>query len=139
MAADRFPWRPEFDLGIREVDDQHHHFVGLINKFTAELWESRHEEYQRMLVAELNAYARFHFISEENLMYRTGYPELARHKLHHRDLLDQLSAKQVRLAMDKTEQRKDEIVAYLVDWFTHHTTREDREFADYLRLVGQAG
>ncbi|MBK8018317.1 MAG: hemerythrin family protein [Betaproteobacteria bacterium] len=132
MHNDHFPWKPEFDLGIREIDDQHHHFVGLINKFIVELWGQDNIEYQRMLVAELIAYARFHFISEENLMFRIGYPELAGHKLHHRELLDQLNAKQARLMLDHTEQRKKDVVSYLVEWFTHHTAKEDRLIADYM-------
>ncbi|MEY4751816.1 MAG: hypothetical protein RIQ60_4030 [Pseudomonadota bacterium] len=127
-----FVWKPEYDVGIKDIDDQHHYFAGLINKFIAELWGTRPDEYQRQLVAELNAYARFHFISEENLMLRCSYPLLAEHRAHHLQLLDELSAKQTRLALEKTEQRKKEMVDYLIRWFINHTTKEDLLLANYL-------
>ena len=38
------------------------------------------------LIAELNAYARFHFISEENMMARAGYPDLEAHRKHHNEV-----------------------------------------------------
>lgn len=133
MKIEHFTWKPEYDLGIKDIDDQHHYFVGLINKFIAEFRETSNAEYKKMLISELNAYARFHFISEENIMFRSQYPNYMQHKAHHHDLLDQLSAKAGMLELESTERRKDEVVEYLVGWFLNHTNKEDRLFAEYLR------
>ncbi len=129
---DTFAWKPEYELGVKDIDDQHHYFVGLINKFVIEFGKSRDVEYQNSLVEELNAYAKFHFLSEENMMIRAGYPDYKKHKGHHRDLLDRLGAKEVELALERSEQRKEEVVGYLIEWFLVHTNKEDRQLAAFL-------
>jgi hemerythrin len=133
LTMDHFAWKPEYALGDKDIDDQHHYFVGLINKFYSQFSQSRDTTYQDALIEELNAYARFHFISEENMMMRHAYPDYVRHKAHHRELLDQLGAKELRLALERTEQRKEEVVGYLIEWFLNHTNREDRQFTEYLQ------
>lgn len=88
--------------------------------------------YRQSLIAELNAYARFHFLSEENLMYKSGYPGWQSHKQLHLQLIDELSSKQSRLLLNGDRQAPAGIINFLSDWFIHHTTEEDRRFADYL-------
>jgi len=133
LTMDHFAWKPEYALGDKDIDDQHHYFVGLINKFYVQFSLTTDKTYQDALIDELNAYARFHFISEENMMMRHAYPGYARHKAHHRDLLDQLGAKELRLELERTEQRKEEVVGYLIEWFLNHTNREDRLFTEFLQ------
>jgi len=129
---DAFAWKSDYELGVKAIDDQHQYFVGLINKFVTEFSEASDVDYQNSLVEELNAYAKFHFLSEENMMMRAGYPDYVLHKAHHRALLDQLGTKEVRLALERSEQRKAEVVNYLIDWFLIHTNKEDRKVAEFL-------
>ena len=86
---------------------------------------------QQRLFVELNAYAKFHFISEENLMFRHKYPGLQAHELQHRTLIDQLSAKQGLFGLKRLA--AGEVIGFLQSWFIGHTTHEDRLFADFLR------
>ena len=125
-------WKPAYDLGIEDIDYQHHFFLNLINRLSEEVVKSARTEYRTALIAELNAYAHFHFISEENLMMRSGYPKLEQHRQHHADLLDQLSLKENNLAMNSSEQDVRDIIDFLTNWFLKHTTHEDRLFADFL-------
>jgi hemerythrin len=127
------PWQESYMLGIQDIDFQHHYFLNLINRLIADLRQHEDPSVVTSLVSELNAYARFHFISEENMMLRAGYPRIDEHKLHHRQLLDQLSLKQLRLDVRQSEEALNEIIDFLVDWFVHHSNSEDRQFADYLR------
>jgi len=128
-----FEWKPEYEVGIRQIDDQHCYFVGLINRFVVEFTESSDSKYLGSLIDELNAYAKFHFLSEENMMLRAGYPGYEAHQHHHHDLLDQLGIKEIKLSLDASEARKEEVVNYLVTWFLNHSNHEDRLFADYMR------
>ena len=83
------------------------------------------------LIAELNAYARFHFVSEENMMAKAGYPDLQKHRHHHLDLISQLNSREAMLQLEKSDQRAEDVVDFLVDWFINHTIGEDRLFADF--------
>lgn len=125
-------WKSKYNLGIEDIDFQHHFFVNLINRLSHELKLSNHVEYQTALIRELNAYASFHFISEENMMFRVGYPLLEQHKKHHFELIEQLSNKGNLFRLNPTPEEGQQAINFLVDWFFAHTSKEDRLFADYL-------
>lgn len=125
-------WKKEYELGVEDIDLQHHFFVNLINRLTKEFDTYDHPEYQSALIKELNAYACFHFLSEENIMFRTNYPLLQEHKQHHLNLLEQLSIKGNLFRVDPTIEKGQETMNFLTDWFFEHTNQEDRLFADYL-------
>ena len=133
MIQARWEWKPEYELGVEDIDLQHRYFLDLINRLSEDLATSDEPEYQDMLISELNAYARFHFISEENIMFKAGYPGLEPHKMHHRQLLDQLSSKGMLLLLRRSEGKAADIIRFLMDWFLHHTNGEDRIFARYLQ------
>ncbi len=136
MSQNHIDWKSSYDLGIEDIDFQHHFFANLINRLSDELRTVNSLDRTASLLAELNAYACFHFISEENMMSRAGYPDLDEHISHHRDLIDKLGAKGGLLQVKHTEQSAEELIEFLIDWFLHHTIHEDRLFADYLHKKG---
>ncbi len=127
-------WKHDYELGIESIDFEHHIFLNLINTFLDRIGKFDDAEMQQHLINELNAYARFHFISEENLMRMSDYPHLAEHHQLHRHLLDKLSSKQSAVSIsDNAKQKLYELIEFLMDWFIHHTTEEDKRFAEYLQ------
>lgn len=137
--TDPLPWQPGFELGIADVDLQHHFFANLINRLAHDLPRTVDAAQRGALLQELAAYARFHFISEENLMARAGYPALDVHRRHHNRLIDELSARLTRLAVKGGPQDADDVLAFLVQWFMGHTQHEDRDFAGFLASRPHAG
>ncbi len=131
MHRPHFNWKVDYNLGIEDIDYQHHYFMNLINRLSEELSTVTAPARQAALIAELNAYARFHFISEENIMQKAGYPQLEIHREHHLDLIRQLNSREALLKLENSNQRADEIIGFLSEWFLQHTTGEDRLFADY--------
>ncbi|MCB1736820.1 MAG: hemerythrin family protein [Gammaproteobacteria bacterium] len=125
-------WSKEFEIGVEDIDIQHHFFINLVKRLADELQIPGVTPYRAALISELNAYARFHFISEENMMARTGYPELESHRMHHHQLIEQLSARENSLLLHNSREQANAIIEFLFDWFRHHTIQEDRLFADYL-------
>jgi len=132
-APSTITWGPAYELGIEDIDFQHHYFANLINRLTGELGRTDDAVYRQALLAELNAYARFHFTSEENLMHRAGFPGLAEHRRLHQRLVDDLSAREAALLMHHSAAGAEGVVHFLIEWFLGHTTVEDRHFADFLR------
>lgn len=133
MNKNIIEWKSEYEVGIEDMDFQHHFFLNLINRLSGELRASDTLEYQNALISELNAYARFHFISEENIMFRVGYPGYKQHKNLHLELIDQLSSRANMLAIDNSKHETDLLIHFLVDWFFSHTNTFDRVFAEYLK------
>lgn len=112
-------WHSDYETGVAEIDLQHRYFLSLIGRIESELRETDDPEYRKRLIEELHRYAKFHFVSEENIMFKLGYPELEKHHKHHIDLLDKLSSRSL-------SQDTNSLVAFLVTWFKHHTVEEDR-------------
>lgn len=125
-------WKQSYALGIQQVDEQHRYFLGLINRLSNELGRTDNAAYQAALLQELTAYARFHFVSEENLMLKANYPRFEEHRQHHVQLIDTLSSKLTLVKLNQTNERINAMLEFLLDWFMRHTTVEDRMFADYL-------
>lgn len=136
MGRPQIEWSQKYELGIDAIDFQHRYFAGLINRLSDELDRIEEHVYFASLLSELTAYARFHFISEENLMYRAGYPDLTEHRSCHRELIDRLSARINRLELDHSENSGEAVITFLTDWFSHHTLMEDRKFSDWAGANG---
>lgn len=132
MNYEIIEWQPKYELGIEDIDYQHHFFLNLINRLARELQKTENIDYRAALISELSAYGRFHFISEENIMFQAGYPEFIEHKNLHFELIDQLSTKANLLALTNSNMSAMKILDFLIDWFLDHTATEDRLFANYL-------
>lgn len=82
MNIEIIPWSESFEIGIKEIDDQHKYLVKLINdcgnKYTSTLEESDIEN----IFVELLDYAKYHFSSEE-YYWNTSYIDKARALEHH--------------------------------------------------------
>jgi hemerythrin-like metal-binding protein len=126
-------WKKKYELGVEDIDLQHHYFLNLINRIADEVKKSEDKQYIESLAAELNAYARFHFISEETMMLHAGYPDYEEHRQCHFELLEQLGIEQYNLIHDPSETEVDRIITFLLEWFVDHTTGVDKEFATYLK------
>lgn len=132
MGTDRIKWHKSYEIGVEDIDLQHHYFVNLIGRIGEQIADSDNKAYIAALVNELNAYARFHFSSEETMMVHSDYPDYEEHKKHHIDLIQRLSVEQYKLLQEGSASKLEEITDFLMDWFLHHTRKEDKAFADYL-------
>lgn len=118
-------WRSEFETRVEEIDLQHRFFLRLINRLGEELSTAQDPNYRQRLIDELHRYAKFHFLSEENLMVKFGYPAFDSHRKHHLDLLDNLSSR-------ANNQSRDALLQFLTEWFCLHTVHEDRPIGDFI-------
>ncbi|HRY14473.1 MAG: hemerythrin family protein [Leptospiraceae bacterium] len=132
MKRQPIEWKNDYEIGIEDIDFQHHFFLNLINRLSNELATVDDLNYREALINELSAYARFHFISEENMMYRTGYPDLEQHRNLHRELIDKLSNEELYLFLHRSSKSIEQIIDFLLGWFFNHTLNADRLFANYL-------
>ncbi|MCX8070540.1 MAG: bacteriohemerythrin [Thermodesulfovibrionales bacterium] len=119
----KIEWSKNFFTGHKEVDLQHQYFVELINRIIWDILELKDNNYHIMLMEELVMYANFHFKSEENILYKLGYPDLTEHKKLHMELIDTLSSKIV--FFKEGSNKSLELIDFLIKWFINHTTSVD--------------
>ncbi len=88
-SAPRIVWRAEWESGHAAVDAEHRQLVSLGNALLDAVSRKSPKDRReiRGRLEALLAHIRAHFESEEALMRRVGYPEVARHAQAHRNLL----------------------------------------------------
>ena len=122
-----------FQLGIQEVDDQHHALVDLTN-VCADLIEAGQEKDACPPLTKFMRLLEHHFREEEAMMERSGYPGLDWHRAHHDDAL-QMTQKIFDVCRDK----KQVTAADIADLFNNvvmDIVRADLKFAEYLEGRG---
>lgn len=124
-------WEKKYEIGHERIDFEHQIFVDLIAKIDNAVKSEKDKNYIERLLNELQAYATFHFISEENIMYSINYPDFEIHKQHHNELLDKYNQKLMEIDMD--EQKVEDLIIFLKNWFVNHTLNEDKKIAMFVK------
>jgi len=124
-------WKAEYDTGVEHIDNQHRYFLNLIHWLWHRLLSAEDFLFKTRYIDEVMNYARFHFLSEENLMRDHGYPDVAHHEQLHGNLLKELNYKVSQLEFGDIDSR--EFVRFLKDWFLGHTAEEDRKIGLFVK------
>lgn len=127
----KIEWDDYSRVNFEQIDLQHHCFVNLANKIVDNI--DNDQEIIEALCHELIAFAKFHFLSEENLMISSKYPKYREHKDHHNRILTKLNENIVGVQVEKDHVL--ELVDFLNEWFTAHINTDDTELGKYLNSV----
>lgn len=76
-------WPEVFNLGIKEIDDQHRKIVELINQVYYNITEDGSIETMSTVFDSLHDYVRYHLRYEEEFMKKIKYPGFDLHKVYH--------------------------------------------------------
>ncbi len=126
-------WNAQLETGVASIDKQHQKLVELINRTFTTMKNGGDEASIRQVVSELADYTRNHFSHEEKLMQQCDYPQLAKHRQIHQNLLQTVAGYQERL---NNGQRilPGELFNLLKKWLVDHISREDRDgYGPHLR------
>lgn len=126
-------WSDTYLIGIDRIDFEHETFFGLVSDFEKARVENADKKVLLGILEEIALYAKFHFRSEENVMKSLNFPDLERHEQKHLQLIEDLSNKILGLTLDSIT--PEEVQNFLVDWFLHHTTNEDRKIAEFQKSL----
>ncbi len=119
-----------YETGNADIDLQHRYLVDLIKRIQGDLKHDTPTEEAMPLFDELMKYSHFHFASEENIMRKNGYDELATHINQHQAFIEHFEDKLK--AFQKGDEDVDTIFEFLIDWFALHTSHDDKKFAGFL-------
>jgi hemerythrin len=123
-----YEWKSQYDVGLQLIDVEHKNLIACINKLI--IAQNLDQHIVLKLADEVIAYAEFHFLSEENIMYLTQYPELASHAEIHKKLIEQL--REHRKDLSKSVHCLQDFVTFLVRWFIEHTQTVDPDVAKHV-------
>lgn len=132
---DVITWKPEYDIGIQEIDEQHKKLVALINDFyTAIVRNSNQEELAKVIDAVVD-YTKVHFAIEECLLRMFEYDDYAAHKRGHDLFVEKVLSIDQRFRAGDTSVSM-ELFSLLRDWLIQHIQEKDTQYAPVLLKRG---
>lgn len=128
-------WSEDLSVGIREIDNQHKHFIGELNRAHS-LCSSRDPDLKtiRGIAIGVMDYAREHFTTEESYFKKHDYPYAKEHEAEHAKLLERSIEFYDRL--DSGEDVSMEFLEFLKEWLEDHLKTHDMKYARYFRQIG---
>jgi hemerythrin len=123
-------WKPEYSIGVPELDEDHKNLIGLLNQVIAAISSP---DKKALLTQTLNAalvYTKSHFQREEEFLSKGGYPGLEEHKASHQALVQDIVRFRLGLlsgdAMSVVELHK-----FFSNWLISHIRSEDKKYFDF--------
>ena len=128
------PWTQALEVGIAEIDEQHRWLVEQTNALHQALQGDAPREQVGALLEGLMDYVMNHFIVEEHLFIRLGYPDTEAHQAQHNLFSGQVMSLLSR--HDCGETVGAETLELLKDWLTHHILKVDKAYVAHFRAHG---
>ena len=121
-------WKPEYELGIPIIDEQHRGIVTTINSLYYGIQHNFGKEILAPITDMVYDYTRIHFQTEESFLEKIDFPNAEKHHELHRVL----SSKLAKTERDSILNRDPyEFIDFLKSWWVNHICREDLIYRDY--------
>ena len=127
-------WTNDLSMGMKDIDEQHKHFIGIINKTKAAVDAGSSREAQKKVLDDLVGYGRYHFETEERYFAKFSYPHAHEHMAEHAKLLEQVIGFYNRF--ESGEDVALELLAFLKAWLSDHLQTHDMKYAKYFKKNG---
>lgn len=123
-------WNDNLKTGISSIDEQHQELFETINKL--EKCKISESIFYKVL-SDLNRYISVHFVTEEDYMKHTGYPNYKQHKeCHEKFSTDFKKLLKENSSNSSIMESRIELIDFVENWLRNHYENEDVEMATYL-------
>lgn len=129
------PWKEEYSVKIREIDEQHKKLVAMINELNDAMSQGQAKQALEKVLDRLVGYTASHFATEERLMQTHGYPGFAEHKEKHEKMTAKVLALQQEYRSGKTR-LSIEVMNFLKNWLDKHILGTDMKYSGFLISQG---
>jgi len=140
-----FTWNEKFCVGIETIDDQHKHFLNLLNNLNDEIQRKNSDETLQTAINSIFNYGMFHFRAEEKILSSCGYPEIEHQRQEHSFFVRQVKEMETSYQTGNLT-RLGSVVSFLRECFINHIMIEDKKYAAFIsfcspseRLFAEAG
>ncbi len=124
-------WSDEYSLGYSPIDEQHKQLLNLLDMLYAA--EKADEPLSNVsdVLFRLVVFTETHFAYEEMLLELVGFPKLRKHSLYH----EIMKSKTRDIVQDFRKSHsfdREEVLIFLLDWWTNHILEEDMQYRPFL-------
>jgi hemerythrin len=127
-------WKPEYSVGLPELDEHHRHLFVLLNNVYEACMLSKQKDVFCKTVSELAEYTCYHFAAEEKLMEDSKYPGLDVQRAEHLLFTNKIAEYFKIKSLDNEECVIEliELSEFLMNWLTHHILIIDMQYSNQL-------
>ncbi|NIR12628.1 MAG: hemerythrin family protein [Desulfobacterales bacterium] len=130
-----FNWDDSLRVNVIEFDGQHQRLVRYVNELYEAIEARRGNEVLEQLLGALLSYTETHFVAEESLMEKYGYPNYIKHKAEHDDLIRQVNDLRKDFETKGTAMSL-KVLVFLKDWVRNHIMGSDKRYSDFFKEHG---
>ena len=124
----KLDWRDEYDLHIKQIDEQHKRLFATIGKLSEAITEHRVEQELVGIFDEISVYTREHFATEEKYFKEFGYDGADGHMAAHAQFVKKTENLLKQMHEDSSFQISLELVAMLEVWWANHVLHMDKGY-----------
>ncbi len=128
-------WDDSFSTGVSLFDQQHQRLFDMVNELHDAMQQKRSKDAIGSILNGLAEYTVNHFGDEERLFAQTSYPDEARHKALHKNLVDQVVELIGKFKRGEALMTQ-EVIIFLKDWLVNHIKGVDRNYGPHLNRNG---
>lgn len=122
-------WEDSFSIHNDTIDNQHKKLFQLAHKaYMMDIKGTNRTEIKNIL-AEFFDYMKEHFADEESYMQKVGYPDLERHKILHKTIIEELS--KTILTIKNVYDMREHLKVVAHDWLLGHILHEDMRIKEF--------
>jgi len=121
-------WKPEYNLGIPIIDEQHRGIVSTINSLHYCMQNNQGKKVLSPIINMMHNYTLIHFQTEEHFLEKIALPEAEKHRKLHRDLSSKLTDTGRSSLLDKDPYQ---FMNFLKKWWISHICNEDLIYRNY--------
>ena len=122
-------WKPEYDLGIPIIDEQHKGVVSIINSLYYGMKNNYVKGFLEPTINMLREYTQIHFQVEESFFTASDFPDAKSHIELHQALMSKLAEVGRKSILDKDPYQ---LMDFLKEWWINHICKTDMLYKDYL-------
>ncbi len=126
-------WKPEFSVGVEEIDRDHERIFALLNELQAAVDAGTGQEVLGKSLDGLTHYVNYHFAHEEALFLRTNYPDRKAHERKHQALTATVKEIREDFQTDFSEALPRQVLEFLKNWICEDILGADRDFGLYFK------
>ena len=123
-----FTWYKKYSVNNEELDNHHKALFDIFNRLYANCLAGSSSNSLEPLIAELVAYADYHFAAEEKYMTAVGYKDSDRHIAEHKLFAERI----LQFHGDKNAyhcENAKELIVFLGNWLLNHVMVEDKRIS----------
>jgi len=123
-------WKSEYNINNLKIDREHQHLFAIAREaLNISKFKKNNEQIDKLkkIITKLFDYVGTHFSNEQKYMEKIKYPDLEKHKLLHKNMLNMLTKLVSELNNMEIEEIQKSLYDFIEEYFIRHIILEDKK------------